>query len=173
MRIDVGIDILKNEGYFRVRLFYFVLIVGRLSFRRKNEYGIFILEWNNKSIELHLNNDYDDEQSIVNLFASSIFSAMKISKLCVEVRAGKRDDAFFTMAVLQSARIVVNALLSVFKTRKGTEIYDRFIARYNRDELKLASSGIIEIKIADIIFNAVKKIAMDRKKGGKIIDNRA
>ena len=173
IRIDSGIDALNNEGYFRIRLFYFTLIVGRVYFKPSVRYGSFVLEWNNKSSELHLNNDINDKQSVTSIFASSFFSAVIISKLATEVRVGKRDDALFTMIALQSARIGISAMLSVLKTRRNVEIYDRFIARYNNDELKIAFSGIIELNFADIIVNAIKKLIQNSQKGGKVVDNRA
>lgn len=172
--LGVQIDALKNGGAFFVALFGKTLFSGRVFFKQTKECGSIVFEQKNKQREIRFTSDKEDENSFSAVLTRTLARSLNITKLSVEMKIGKRDDALFTTIALVGARIIACSALSVIKNAYGSEINDGYEAVYDKDIFVISVSGIIKVSIADIIFDTLRNLfAKIKRKGGEKVDYRS
>lgn len=156
MQIRIGfnmyLNVFGNDGFIKVYVFGIRIFRASIHFEhemsRKNN---LIIEHGKKSDKIHLNTDPQDKKSITALLQHPAFSEMNIEKLSAHFIAGKTNDAFFTVVLLQTLRVIFYGTLAPMKCKYGMHITESFTPVYKEDVMQLDVIGIMTISIANII----------------------
>ena len=150
-----SIDAYKNNASFRVGLFGIPLFKIFVCMGcGKNGEGSILITIGPKTKELHLNKDKEDKDSIMSQKTPPVFSNLLVENLKVDIRLGTMD-AFLTMAIMQTIKIMFYGVFSVLKTRQDLEIEERFTPMFNSETIQVFIGGILSISLADIIYSFI------------------
>lgn len=172
------VDFFSRTGKFALKFFGYRIYGGDIKFESndvKHNNLIIHAGKKEKESEIHLNADKSDERSVANMKMPPIMKYLLIERVGIDLKIGKRDDAFFTTMLLGGIKIAVYSALAFVKSHyPNVEINEKFSPEYNEDRLEADFSGIISASAADIIISLiVSKLFSKKKKEAKKIDFRA
>ncbi len=161
------LNLFENDGFIKIYLFGIRIFHAAIRFEHDaDRQNNLIVSHGKKSDEIHLNTNPQDKKSITVLMKHPAMAGLQIKKLSAHFTAGKTNDAFFTVALMQSLRVLFYGVMAPIKCRYAVAITESFHPVYNRDVLESDFIGIIQISIADIIvsFLQSKRQAEPRQK---------
>lgn len=164
------LDLFGNDGFIKVYVFGIRIFKASLNFEHNaDSTNNIVINHGNKHDKIHLSTDPKDKKSVAAMMKNPAFSNVLIDKLSVHFTAGKTNDAFFTVALLQGLRVVFYSMLAALKCRYDVKITESFTPVYERDILQTDFIGIINISIADIIVSLlVNKIKTADKRNQEV-----
>ncbi len=172
--VNFYLDFFGNDGFIKLYVFGIRIFKARIHFEHdENNSNNLVVEHGKKEGKIHLNNDPQDKKSVAAMLRNPAMSDILVEKISAHFTVGKTNDAFFTVGVLQTLRVLFYAFLAPVKCRYSMKITESFTPVYNRDVIHADFIGIIGISIADIIVslvgNLIKKADFgNRKETAKI-----
>ena len=152
--VNFYLDLFGNDGFIKAYVFGIRVFKAAVHFEHdEDKHNNLVIEHGKKQGKIHLNNDPEDKKSVAAMLRNPAFSNMLVEKVSAHFTAGRTNDAFFTIAVLQSARVLFYGTLAPVKCRYNVRITESFTPVYNKDMLQADFIGIIGISIADIIVS--------------------
>lgn len=152
--LNFYLNLFGNDGFIKVYLFGIRIFHASVRFEHdEDKHNNLILQHGKKSGKIHLNTDPSDKKSIAAMLKNPTLSNMLVEKISVHFTAGRTNDAFFTVTMIQSLRVLFYSVLAVIKCRYSVHITESFTPVYNKDILQTDFIGIISISIADIIVS--------------------
>lgn len=160
MHIRVGMNVywslFGNDGFIKVYVFGIRVFKAAIHFEHDTlRQNSLVIEHGKKKGKIHLNNDPEDKRSIAAMLRNPAFSNLLIEKISAHFTAGRTNDTFFTVALVQALRVVFYGALAPVKCRYDVQITESFTPVYDKDVLQADVIGIIGISIADIIVSYV------------------
>ena len=168
--VNFYLDLFGNVGTIKAYVFGIRIFLAHVYFEHDEEgNNNLVIRHGKKQGKIHLNTDTEDKKSVAAMMKNPAFSLMDIEKLSFHCTAGKQNDAFFTVALLQALRVLFYGALAPIKCRYDVSISEEFTPVYNKDILQVDFIGIIEVSIADITVGCIngllQKVRMlERKK---------
>ena len=158
IHITVGVnfylDLFGNDGFIKIYIFGIRVFKAAVHFEHSaSNTNNLIIEHGKKTGKIHLNTDTKDKKSIAAMMKNPAFSNVLVQKVSAHFTVGRTNDSFFTVALLQTFRVLFYAVMAVIKCRYDVKITESFTPIYNRDVLQVDFIGIIGISIADIIVS--------------------
>lgn len=163
--VNFYVDVFNNRGFIKVYIFGIRVFYAAIHFEHdKGRHNDLVLEHGKKESKIHLNTDAEDKKSIAAMMKNPVGKNIMIHKLSAHFTVGKTQDAFFTVALLQTLRVLFYTTAAPIKCQYNTRITESFTPEYNRDVLESDIIGIIGVSIANIIcsystsiFNKMKR----------------
>ncbi|MCI8595994.1 MAG: hypothetical protein HFE35_04140 [Clostridia bacterium] len=157
--LNFYLNLFGNDGFIKIYLFGIRVFHAAVHFEHDEEKrNNLVIEHGKKSGKIHLNTDVKDKKSIAAMLKNPAFENMLVEKVSAHFTAGRTNDSFFTIALLQSMRVLFYSFMAPVKCRYSVDITESFTPVYNRDVLQTDFIGIIGISIADIIVSCIKSI---------------
>lgn len=163
MYIRVGInfylDVFGNDGFIKAYVFGIRVFKAKIHFEHDSDnHNNLVIEQGKKSDKLHINSDTNDKKSIAALMKNPAFKMLLIEKVSAHFTAGKINDSFFTVALLQSMRVLFYSVMAPLKCRYSMNITESFTPVYNRNIFQVDFISIIGVSVADIIVSTVSNL---------------
>lgn len=163
--VNFYLDMFGNDGFIKIYIFGIRIFKAAIHFEHdKDKHNNLIIEHGKKSGKIHLNTDTRDKKSIAAMMKNPAFSNMLVEKISAHFTVGKNNDAFFTIALLQTFRVAFYAFMAMVKCRYNVAITESFTPMYNKNVLQVDFIGIIGISIADIIVSLISSKVGKRRK---------
>ncbi len=154
--VNFYLDLFGNDGFIKVYVFGIRIFKAAVHFEHdEQKHNNLVIEHGKKQGKIHLNNDPKDKKSIAAMIRKPALSNMLVEKVSAHFTAGRVNDAFFTVALLQAMRVVFYGAFAPVKCRYSVQITESFTPVYNRDVWQTDFIGIIGISIADIIVSYI------------------
>lgn len=155
--INFYLNLFGNDGYIKVYIFGIRVFRAAVRFEHdEGHHNNLVIMHGKKEGKIHLNTDPQDKKSVAAMMKNPVMSNMLVEKLSAHFTAGKTNDAFFTVALMQAMRVIFYGALAPIKCRYSVKITESFTPVYNNDILQIDFIGIICISIADIIVSLVQ-----------------
>lgn len=160
VQIRVGVnfylDVFGNSGFIKAYVFGIRVYAAEVHFEHDaDKRNNLVIGKGAKEGKIHLTNDPQDKQSVGAMMKNTAFSRISIQKISAHFTAGRANDSFFTVALMQTLRVFFYGLLAPLKCKFGTRITESFTPLYDRDVFQVDFIGIIEVSIANIIIGVL------------------
>jgi hypothetical protein len=154
IRFMAHFDILCNQkGFYSMRFFGLPLFSGMLELKGNK---LILTNKKGKATRIRINNDPQDEESIVNYLDNAFISIVDILDLDLYMTTGKSDDMAFSALTTASVRIIAAIFIQALKKRNPRMSCSQgIISDFENDELYISVNSIITISFADIIYSLV------------------
>ena len=157
--LNFYLNLFGNDGFIKIYLFGIRVFHAAVHFEHDEEKrNNLVIEHGKKSGKIHLNTDVKDKKSIAAMLKNPAFENMLVEKVSAHFTAGRTNDSFFTIALLQSMRVLFYSFMAPVKCRYSVDITESSTPSHNRDVLQTDFIGIRGISIVDIIVSCIKSI---------------
>jgi len=151
----VKIDVLKNIGVVKIRLFG--IKVFKLKFWSKDkptdiEFAKSKKEKNNKKKkpEIHVTANKKDKFSVASIINSPLIANLRIPKMHATVFMGAKDDAFLTVMGYSLMRITMHSMFSFMRNKFNTVITQDLNPVFDQNRLDIVAETHAHISVGDV-----------------------
>ena len=148
--VNFYLDLFGNDGFIKIYIFGIRVFKAAVHFEHSaSNTNNLIIEHGKKTGKIHLNTDTKDKKSIAAMMKNPAFSNVLVQKVSAHFTVGRTNDSFFTVALLQTFRVLFYAVMAVIKCRYDVKITESFknLKEHKRKTVKIG------ISIADIIVS--------------------
>lgn len=162
------LNLFGNDGFIKIYFFGIRVFMAGVHFEHEStRHNNLVIDRKGKSDKIHLNTDPTDKKSVAAMMKHPALKNMLVEKISAHFIAGKTNDAFFTVALMQALRVLFYATLAPIKCRYSVQITESFTPVYNNDVLQTDFIGIISISIADIIMGYIQNGAKKKTRNNQ------
>lgn len=154
IRLVAHFDIIEGrQGFFTLSILRISLFSGKIKLIGNK---LELTTKKGKKSTIKITYDKEDEQSIVNYLDNAVVRVVDILALDIFFTAGKSDDAFFGAMASGVAKVFINIIACLLKSRYPNMHYtEGAMADFGQDNLHISLNSILTLSIADIIYSLI------------------